>query len=200
LFQFAQLNLDRADPATKEVLRYQSALKEGFQSLGHHPLTMRTAVSVCSRIKDQNMNIRKVPGTQLRTAQKGETLYSPPQGETLLHDLLSNWERFLHNLQFTTLALYISILGGFEVCRCTLISRGLPSSFVWHGILFNLRIFNRALVAYSWKGHWQDYKPVLGSSSIATLSFAEHWFLFRLNYCKRHQYAMVGGKAVSARN
>lgn len=97
LFQFAQLNPDRADPATKEALRYQSALKEGFVSLEHHPLTMRTAVSVCSRIKNQDMNIRKVPGTQLKNTQTGETIFTPPQGEILLRDLLANWERFLHD-------------------------------------------------------------------------------------------------------
>lgn len=90
---------DQADPATKEALRYSQALLEGFQSLAKHPLTTRTAEEVCSIIKGTEMRVRRVPGTALgRQTEKGqqEIVYTPPQGEDLLRQLLANWERFLH--------------------------------------------------------------------------------------------------------
>ena len=38
-----------------------------------------------------------LPGTALKNSATGEIVYTPPEGETLLRDLLANWERFLHN-------------------------------------------------------------------------------------------------------
>ncbi len=90
---------DQADPATKEALRYSQALLEGFRSLAQHPLTTRTAETVCTRIKGIEMRVRRVPGTALaRETSKGKPtiVYTPPEGEDLLRKLLANWERFLH--------------------------------------------------------------------------------------------------------
>jgi len=90
---------DQTDPATKEALRYSQALLEGFQSLAKHPLTTRTAETVCTKIKGLPMRVRRVPGTALaRETGKGErrVVYTPPEGEELLRSLLANWERFLH--------------------------------------------------------------------------------------------------------
>lgn len=42
-----------------------------------------------------------MPGTVLRSHQSGEDIYTPPVGEQLLRDKLSNWESFLH--EFTPL-------------------------------------------------------------------------------------------------
>ena len=37
-----------ADPATREALRYRTALQQGFRKLSAVPLSTRTAVEVCS--------------------------------------------------------------------------------------------------------------------------------------------------------
>lgn len=37
LFEYAQVNESRADPATKEALRYRAALWQGFESLNERP-------------------------------------------------------------------------------------------------------------------------------------------------------------------
>ena len=89
---------DHADPATKEALRYSQALLGGFQSLAEHPLTTRTAEAVCSKIKGVAMEVRRLPGTALARETEGgrEVIYTPPVGEDRLRNLLSNWERFLH--------------------------------------------------------------------------------------------------------
>ncbi|WP_297841421.1 protein adenylyltransferase Fic [Pseudomonas sp.] len=85
-----------ADPATKEALRYRSALHQGFESLGRRPLCTVTAVEVCRTLKGVDLDIRRTPGTQLVNAQTDEVIYTPPEGESHLRDLLGNWERFLH--------------------------------------------------------------------------------------------------------
>ena len=87
----------QADPATKEALRYSRALFEGVKALKKYPLTTRTAEEICTRIKAVEMGVRRTPGTTLANDATGEIIYTPPEGEPLLRDLLANWERFLHN-------------------------------------------------------------------------------------------------------
>jgi cell filamentation protein, protein adenylyltransferase len=96
---FRQLNAEKAaaDPATKEALRYRQALFEGLDSLRARPLGTRTAEQVCGRILDVEAQVRRVPGTRLINDLTGEVVYTPPEGETLLRDLLADWERFLHD-------------------------------------------------------------------------------------------------------
>jgi Fic family protein len=98
LFQHAQTDgHGQADPATKEALRYRSALHRGYQSLKERPLCTATAVEICRTLKAVDMDIRKTPGTQLENDKTGEIIYTPPEGEALLRDMLANWERFIHN-------------------------------------------------------------------------------------------------------
>jgi Fic family protein len=95
LFQFAQAD-SGADPATKEALRYRTALRNGFKAIETRPLSTNTAVEICNTIKDVELGIRKVPGTALANDRTKTVIYTPPEGEALLRDLLGNWERFLH--------------------------------------------------------------------------------------------------------
>lgn len=97
LFRYADSADAAPDAATKEALRYRSALYEGFQSLRSRPLCTETAVVVCTRIKGVQMQIRRVPGTTLANDLTGEIIYTPPVGESLLRDKLADWERFIHD-------------------------------------------------------------------------------------------------------
>lgn len=96
LFRYAD-GADPGDPATRETLRYRTALNVGFQALAERPLSTRLAVDLCGLIKNRDMNIRRIPGTALANDAIGEVIYTPPVGEARLRDLLSNWERFLHD-------------------------------------------------------------------------------------------------------
>lgn len=98
LFQFAGED-SHADPATKEALRYRTALYQGFQMLAQRPLTTATAVQICRTIKGVEMDIRRTPGTTLMNDATGTLIYTPPEGETLLRDKLANWERFIHEAE-----------------------------------------------------------------------------------------------------
>ncbi len=96
LFQFADSDEAHADPATKEALRYRRALYEGWQALAQRPINTNMAESICSQIKGVEMMVRKVPGTALVNDKTGKIINTPPAGEKVLRDLLSNWESFLH--------------------------------------------------------------------------------------------------------
>jgi Fic family protein len=94
LFQFREAS-DQADAVTKEALRYSHALLAGVNTLAKRPLTTRTAEQICTEIKGHEMRVRRVPGTAL-AKESGQIVYTPPEGAELLHTLLANWERFLH--------------------------------------------------------------------------------------------------------
>jgi Fic family protein len=95
LFQFAE-NDGAADMATKEALRYRTALYQGFMQLNDRPLCTNTAASICSQIKDTQMDIRKISGTVIANQTSKAVIYTPPVGESVIRDLLANWETFLH--------------------------------------------------------------------------------------------------------
>ena len=96
LFKHAQFDERAADPATKEALRYRSALRRGVESLKRRPLSTATAVEVCSTIMGREMDVRRVPGTVLTNQATGAVIYTPPVGEALLREKLANWEKFVH--------------------------------------------------------------------------------------------------------
>jgi len=80
LFRYAgQLGDGQADAATKEALRYRTALYQGFMSLGARPLSTATAVEVCRTIKGVEMDIRRTPGTTLINDNSGEVIYTHPR-------------------------------------------------------------------------------------------------------------------------
>ncbi len=100
LFRYAQPDREAlADPATKEALRYRTALRRGVELLRKRPLATATAVEVCRTLLGVNLDVRRVPGTTLVNEGTGEVVYTPPEGEALLRKLLANWERFLHEAE-----------------------------------------------------------------------------------------------------
>ena len=97
LFRFANTDAAHADDATKETLRYRTALMQGFKDIQERPLTTRTAVLVCRTISNVEIDVRRTPGTALAHQPSGKIVYTPPQGETVLRDKLTNLQQFLHN-------------------------------------------------------------------------------------------------------
>ncbi len=76
-----------SDPMTKEVHRYGQAIHRGWEI--EKPLCPSVMEEICSIIRDKPMEVRKVPGTALKHSS-GEIVYTPPDGEKLLRDLLDN--------------------------------------------------------------------------------------------------------------
>ena len=42
------------------------------------------------------MDIRRIPGTTIANSATSEVIYTPPVGEVVIRNLLSNWEQFIH--------------------------------------------------------------------------------------------------------
>lgn len=95
LFEFADIAEDRADAATKEALRYRTALYEGTKMVRRGMLTTDMAIQICSTIKGIELDLRAEPGTTLKNRMSGEVIYTPPQGQQLLQQLLDNWADFM---------------------------------------------------------------------------------------------------------
>jgi len=96
LFKASLDDAKNNDPAVKETLRYRQALRVGSDMLEKYPITTKMACKLCSTIKDTDMNIRKIPGTQIANTVTGEVIYTPPEGESVIRDKLSNWEKFIN--------------------------------------------------------------------------------------------------------
>ena len=96
LFEFADIAEDKADAATKEALRYRSALYEGTKMVQRDMLTVDMAIQICSTIKGMELDIRAESGTRLTNRMSGEVIYTPPEGQKLLQKKLENWANFMH--------------------------------------------------------------------------------------------------------
>ena len=97
LFEYVDIAEDRADPATKEALRYRTALFEGTKMVLRGMLTTDMAIQICSTIKGVELDIRAESGTTLKKRISGEVIYTPPIGQKLLQAKLDNWADFMHN-------------------------------------------------------------------------------------------------------
>lgn len=177
LFRDASLKDDSdADPATKEASRYRSALSHGFKTLADRPITTRTAVDICTELKGVDLDIRSVPGTKLRNTNTGDVIYTPPEGETLLRELLANWERFLNeateldavvrmavgHYQFEAIHPFIDGNGrtGRVINILFLIEQGLlelPTLYLSRYILANRADYYRLLLDVTTKQAWEPW-------------------------------------------
>lgn len=97
LFRHIAGDSSAADPATRETLRYRTALNVGFRLTHERGLTSSTASAVCSIIKAREMKVRAIPGTRIANPNTNEVIYAPPEGRDLIVEKLSEWEKFVHN-------------------------------------------------------------------------------------------------------
>jgi Fic family protein len=93
---FKHVDSGGGDHATKEALRYRSALFAGVESIRSRPLTARTAALICSELQGREMTVRAVPGTRIANPVTRDIVYSPPEGADLIRNKLTDWERFVH--------------------------------------------------------------------------------------------------------
>ena len=84
------------NPATKEVLSYKDALWSGLERLESRPfITTNLCIEIVQCIKQNTAGIRVTPGTTLANT-KGEVIYTPPTGETIIREKLANLETFIN--------------------------------------------------------------------------------------------------------
>ncbi len=95
----AELNFDGFKSLNaKEVQNYISALKKGFALISKkNILTNNDIIEIQSELEKNGAGFRKLPGTALKNAATGETVYTPPQEYSKIMDLMTNLERFIND-------------------------------------------------------------------------------------------------------
>lgn len=82
---------------TKEVQRYAEAIYYGFERVTGDQLLLTKHIEQMQHIiKQNNAGIRRQAGTVLKNDQTGEVLYTPPQDEATIRELLGNLERYIN--------------------------------------------------------------------------------------------------------
>jgi Fic family protein len=100
----SDLEFESLSPAIKEVQNYVAAMKHGFELVDSKGLlTNQTILKIQERLEGNNAGFRKLPGTALKNAQTGETIYLPPQDPDEITSLMSNLEQFINESELSDL-------------------------------------------------------------------------------------------------
>ena len=82
----------------KEVQNYISALKKGYELITKSGLLANNSILQIQEIlEDNKAGFRKLPGTTLKNAATGETIYTPPQGYDEIMRLMTNLEQYIND-------------------------------------------------------------------------------------------------------
>lgn len=85
----------------KEVQNYIAALKKGFELISDKQLlTNKIILAIQEALEDNKAGFRKLPGTELKNAKTGEVVYTPPQKNEDILNLMSNLERYINDSDF----------------------------------------------------------------------------------------------------
>lgn len=83
-------------PQTKEVLSYREALRCGVESIKSKPICTPLMEELATITKGYKIGVRTIPGTKIANPVSGEIIYTPPEGEDVIRELLSNLEEYLY--------------------------------------------------------------------------------------------------------
>jgi Fic family protein len=98
LFQADYLKRQFATIASKEVHNYAEALRQGFLTVKQRGiLTNNHILEIQSSIEENRAGFRKLPGTELKNEQTGETVYVPPQTYDEVVKHMSNLEHYMNS-------------------------------------------------------------------------------------------------------
>lgn len=84
--------------AAKEVQNYAAAMKKGFELISKDKILTNNHIRSIQEILENNQaGFRKVPGTALKNEKTGETVYTPPQHQDEINNLMSNLENYIND-------------------------------------------------------------------------------------------------------
>ena len=177
LFKAFTTSSSSVDPATKEVLRYRTALWEGFNELKKRGLmTTNLFVKLVQIINENQAGIRVLPGTVIQNTKTGAVLYTPPTGESVIREKLKNLEEYIHTEDETDPLIKLAIIHyqfeaihpfsdgngrtGRIINSLFMVSRGLldlPILYLSKYIIEKKSEYYRLLRAVTAKGEWEDW-------------------------------------------
>jgi Fic family protein len=193
LFMHAQ-DESSANPATREALRYRTALFEGFESVANRGIvTTNTAREVCSIIKMHTMDLRRSNGTFIGNPDTQVAVYTPPEGYGVIDAKLGDWELFVNSsagydplvrmaiahYQFEAIHPFEDGNGrtGRVLNVLMLVAAGLlsqPVLYLSRYIIGNKNDYYKRLLAVTAEGAWTDWieymLEAVRQTSLSTLS------------------------------
>lgn len=95
----AELLIERlTSPAAKEVQNYAYALRRGFELIRDKKiLTDNHILQIQEELEHNRAGYRRVPGTELKNQQTGETVYVPPQDYDSINQMMRNLSDFINS-------------------------------------------------------------------------------------------------------
>ena len=86
------------DESAKEVVDYRSAIWRGYEIIKEKGfISTNVLVELQGMIEHNKAGVRKNPGTKLVNSKTGEIIYTPPQSENEIRDLLKNLEDYIND-------------------------------------------------------------------------------------------------------
>ena len=95
LYRAAAISAERANPATREVLRYRTALREGSLLVRDQPIDIDLIIAVCRVLLDGPATLRDEEPIVIEDVAAGRLVYTPPRGRGRIVGLLQNVVDFL---------------------------------------------------------------------------------------------------------
>ena len=95
LFQAALDESRVTDPATKEVLRYRTALSRGFAAVQSGPFRLNLLEELCGILRHEPVKFRTGVGVYIGNPAARSITYTPPVGAAVMRAKLKNLETFL---------------------------------------------------------------------------------------------------------
>ena len=96
LYREIEIKEDEQSPSVKEVRRYRHALWAGYEELlKKGRVDSALILSTASKVLERKVAIRSGSGTRVGNYRTGKVVYTPPVGEDLIRDLLSNLLNFV---------------------------------------------------------------------------------------------------------
>lgn len=95
LFRAAAVEPGRGDPATREVLRYRTALRHGFDALQTRRIDIGLIIEVCSVLRGSPVALRDEEPILIEDVGAGVAVYTPPRARARIAALLQNLVDFL---------------------------------------------------------------------------------------------------------
>jgi len=95
----AELFIDQlTSPTAKEVQSYAFALRQGFELVRNSKILSEAYIIEIQEVLEQNRaGYRKLPGTELKNVQTGQTVYTPPQDYDSIKTLMNNLAQFIND-------------------------------------------------------------------------------------------------------
>ncbi len=86
------------EASAKEVVDYRSAIWHGYEIINEKGfISTNILVEIQAIIEPNKTGIRKTPGTNLVNSITDKVIYTPPQQESEIRDLLKNLEDYINN-------------------------------------------------------------------------------------------------------